>query len=104
MSMSACVIGGRLLLALVGGPGQPYLAHMHDDPGKSPVRDETALLATRSEFPTLTKGVHLISHSLGAMPRQARAYATQFLDEWESESINSWHEWLPAVRTLADLV
>ena len=65
-----------------------------------PILDETALLATRSEFPTLTKGVHLISHSLGAMPRQARAYATQFLDEWENESINSWHEWLPAVRSL----
>ncbi len=69
-----------------------------------PLDDETALLATRSEFPTLAKGVHLISHSLGAMPRQARAYATQFLDEWEEQSINSWHEWLPAVRSLADLI
>ncbi len=60
--------------------------------------------ATRSEFPTLAKGVHLISHSLGAVPKKARAYATQFLDEWENESINSWHEWLPAVRSLADLI
>ena len=35
-----------------------------------PKRD---LLATRPEFPTLAKGVHLISHSLGAMPaRRAR--------------------------------
>ncbi|MGO9713513.1 MAG: aminotransferase class V-fold PLP-dependent enzyme [Polyangiaceae bacterium] len=75
-----------------------------DVPGKSPTGDEAALLATRSEFPTLAKGVHLISHSLGAMPKKARAYATQFLDEWENESINSWHEWLPAVRSLADLV
>jgi len=66
--------------------------------------DEAALLATRSEFPTLSKGVHLISHSLGAMPQKARAYATEYLDEWENESINSWHEWLPAVRSLADLV
>jgi kynureninase len=48
--------------------------------------------------------VHLISHSLGAVPRKARAYATQFLDEWENESINAWHEWLPAVRGLADLI
>jgi kynureninase len=66
--------------------------------------DESALLATRSEFPTLAKGVHLISHSLGAVPRKARQYATQFLDEWENESINAWHEWLPAVRSLGDLV
>jgi kynureninase len=66
--------------------------------------DESALLATRPEFPTLTKGVHLISHSLGAVPKKARAYAAQFLDEWENESINAWHEWLPAVRSLGDLV
>jgi kynureninase len=66
--------------------------------------DETPLLATRSEFSTLAKGVHLISHSLGAVPKKARAYATQFLDEWENESINAWHEWLPAVRELGDLI
>ncbi len=68
------------------------------------MHDESALIATRSEFPTLTKGVHLISHSLGAVPKKARAYATQFLDEWENESINAWHEWLPAVRGLGDLI
>lgn len=65
---------------------------------------EDALLATRADFPTLSKGVHLISHSLGAMPRQARGYATQFLDEWENDSINAWGSWLPAVRALSDLI
>ena len=55
---------------------------------------EAALLATRDEFPTLRKGTHLISHSLGAVPGRARAYANQFLDEWENESINAWHHWL----------
>jgi len=66
---------------------------------------ERDLLATRSEFPTLTKGVHLISHSLGAMPAAARGYATRFIDEWENDSIASWGEhWLPAVRSLGDLV
>jgi len=66
---------------------------------------ERDLLATRPEFPTLTKGVHLISHSLGAMPAAARRYATQFIDEWENDSIASWGEhWLPAVRSLGDLV
>jgi kynureninase len=67
--------------------------------------DERDLLATRPEFPTLTKGVHLISHSLGAMPAAARGYATRFIDEWENDSISSWGEhWLPAVRSLGDLV
>ncbi len=66
--------------------------------------DELDLLALRSEFPTLEKGVHLISHSLGALPKKARAYTAQFLDEWENDSINAWHTWLPAVRALGDLV
>ncbi len=65
---------------------------------------EAPLLATRPEFPTLEKGVHLISHSLGAVPKKARAYATQFLDEWENDSINAWGAWLPAVRSLGDVI
>ena len=65
---------------------------------------EADLLAARPEFPTLEKGIHLISHSLGAVPRKAREYANQFLDEWENESINAWHLWLPAVRNLGDLI
>jgi kynureninase len=70
-----------------------------------PMPDEADLLATRPDFPTLTKGVHLISHSLGAMPGRARAYATQFVDEWETDSIASWGlHWLPAIRSLGDLV
>src|SRR6185436_13294289 len=44
------------------------------------------------------------SDSLGAVPKKAREYANQFLDEWENESINAWHSWLPAVRSLGDLV
>jgi kynureninase len=68
------------------------------------VIDESRLLATRAEFPTLEKGVHLISHSLGAMPKAARAYATEFLDDWENDSINSWHKWLPAVRGLSSTI
>src|SRR5579883_1071475 len=65
---------------------------------------EADLLATRPDFPTLAKGVHLISHSLGAVPRGARAYANQFLDEWENESITAWGTWLPAVRSLCDVI
>lgn len=66
---------------------------------------ERDLLATRPDFPTLAKGVHLISHSLGAMPAAARRYANRFVDEWENDSIASWGEhWLPAVRGLGDLV
>src|SRR5882672_2028773 len=66
--------------------------------------EESDLLATRQEFPTLAKGVHLISHSLGAMPRAAKANAGLFLEEWENDSINAWGKWLPAVRSLSDVI
>ncbi len=66
---------------------------------------EDNLLAVRPQFPTLAKGVHLISHSLGAMPAAARANAGRFADEWENESIAAWGEhWLPAVRSLGDRI
>jgi kynureninase len=66
--------------------------------------DEAALLAYRAEFPTLANGVHLISHSLGAMPRRARALTNQFLDEWERDSIEAWHHWLPRVVETGDAI
>ncbi len=66
--------------------------------------DEATLLATRTEFPSLSKGTHLISHSLGAMPRAARDHATAYLDDWESDSINAWNKWLPGVRALSDTI
>src|SRR5690242_14767001 len=66
--------------------------------------DESDLLKYRSEFPTLERSVHLISHSLGAMPRAARERAREYLDRWETDSIEAWHEWLPFVRAMGDRV
>jgi kynureninase len=66
---------------------------------------EDDLLAVRSQFPTLAKSVHLISHSLGAMPGAARDYVQRFADEWENESVAAWGEhWLPAVRSLGNVI
>lgn len=66
--------------------------------------DEKTLLAYRDRFPTLSKSVHLISHSLGAMPSAARTNATMFLDQWENLSIEAWHDWLPFVDQMGDRV
>ncbi len=63
------------------------------------------LLRWRSEFPTLEKTVHLISHSLGAMPRRAREALTQYADEWEDRSIRAWQEgWWEMPRTVGNLI
>lgn len=37
----------------------------------------------REEFPTLTSGIHLLSHSLGPVPRAARASMLAYHDAWE---------------------
>src|SRR5271167_4444105 len=50
------------------------------------------LLHWRSEFPTLDKTVHLISHSLGAMPRRTRDRLAEYADMWSARSIRAWEE------------
>jgi selenocysteine lyase/cysteine desulfurase len=37
----------------------------------------------RSEFPTLSLGIHLLSHSLGPVPRAARESMLAYIDAWE---------------------
>lgn len=65
---------------------------------------EESLLAHRASFPTLSKSTHLISHSLGAMPIGAREHATRFLDAWQNDSIEAWHDWIPLVDRFSSLV
>jgi kynureninase len=55
------------------------------------------LLEWRKEFPSLEGCVHLISHSLGAMPRRAAEHLAEFARLWVERSITAWEEWLPEV-------
>ena len=50
------------------------------------------LAAWRDEFPLATRATHLIAHSLGAMPRRARARLAQYLDQWDGRGIRSWED------------
>ena len=58
---------------------------------------EDALLRYRDRFPTLKSSVHMISHSLGAMPAQAAADLGEYARLWADKSINAWESWLPEV-------
>jgi kynureninase len=63
------------------------------------------LLKWRAEFPTLQRTVHLVSHSLGAIPRRARERLMQFADEWETRGIRAWEEgWWEMPRTVGNLL
>lgn len=59
------------------------------------------LLAWRKEFPSLETSVHMISHSLGAMPRAAADHLREFAELWIEKSITAWEVWLPEVDRAA---
>jgi len=51
----------------------------------------------REEFPTLASGIHLLSHSLGPMPRLTRESMLEYCEAWEQHTnedawANAWWE------------
>jgi len=50
------------------------------------------LAAYREEFPILSKTTYLVSHSLGAMPRQAAVRLEEFARMWAERGIRAWGE------------
>jgi kynureninase len=63
------------------------------------------LLSYRQEFPTLDHTVHLISHSLGAMPRRTRDRLNEYADTWSARGIRAWEEgWWEMPVTVGNLI
>lgn len=50
------------------------------------------LLKWRLEFPILGKTVYLISHSLGAMPRETFTLLTDYAETWATRGVRAWAE------------
>ena len=67
-----------------------------------PVAD--SLLEYRKQFPALEECVHLISHSLGCVPAQAKDDLTEFFELWRTKSITAWSDWLPEVDRGAERI
>ena len=62
------------------------------------------LLSWRKEFPALESAVHMISHSLGAMPRRAADRMQEYAKTWAQRGIRAWEEdWWEMPRTVGDL-
>jgi kynureninase len=63
------------------------------------------LLEWRAEFPILETCTYLVSHSLGAMPKRARAYLQEFADAWSTRGVRAWPEgWWELGRSTGDLL
>src|SRR4030095_3573579 len=56
----------------------------------------------RNEFPTLASGIHLLSHSLGPVPRAARESMLAYCDAWEHHT--SEDAWASSWWTLSQRV
>ena len=63
------------------------------------------LLSWRKEFPTLETTVHMISHSLGAMPRRTCDRLREYAEIWATRSIRAWEEgWWEMPVKVGDLI
>jgi len=63
------------------------------------------LLEWRGEFPILDKTVYLISHSLGAMPRETYQQMREYADLWATRGVRAWAEgWWDMPVTVGDQV
>ena len=60
----------------------------------------------RNEFPTLASGIHLLSHSLGPVPRAARESMLAYIDAWEHHtSEDAWAtSWWQLSRRVGDRI
>ena len=61
------------------------------------MKPEPQINRRREEFPTLASGIHLLSHSLGPVPRGARASMSAYVEAWEHHTsedawASSWWE------------
>jgi len=66
------------------------------------LKPETAINRRRENFPTLASGIHLLSHSLGPVPRAARESMLAYYEAWEHHTsedawATSWWEMSAAV-------
>ena len=62
------------------------------------------LIAYRARFPTLADSVHMISHSLGAMPAKAAEDLAEYGRLWMERSINAWEVWVPEVERAGERI
>ncbi|HKY43387.1 MAG TPA: aminotransferase class V-fold PLP-dependent enzyme [Pyrinomonadaceae bacterium] len=60
----------------------------------------------REEFPTLSSGIHLLSHSLGPVPRAVRESMTEYYEAWEHHtSEDAWAtSWWTLSRRVGDRI
>ena len=62
------------------------------------------LLARRADYPVLAHSTYLVNNSLGAMHRGSAQRLAEFAELWATRGVLAWHDWLPEMTRIADLV
>ena len=62
------------------------------------------LLARRSDYPVLASSTYLVNNSLGAMHRGTATRLAEYADLWTQRGVLAWHDWIPEMTRVADLV
>jgi kynureninase len=62
------------------------------------------LLDRRADYPILGKKTYLINNSLGAMHRGVHEALASYASAWETDGVEAWHDWLPKMTDVADLL
>lgn len=65
---------------------------------------ERDLARWRKEFPILQDTIYLVSHSMGAMPRQAFDNLRQYGLEWSTKGLLAYEKWEPMVLEMGNLI
>ncbi|HEX5939535.1 MAG TPA: aminotransferase class V-fold PLP-dependent enzyme [Dehalococcoidia bacterium] len=68
------------------------------------VETRKPLLSYREQFPILSTSTYLINNSLGAMPASVHTALRDYATLWENEGVAAWHDWMPMVQEVGDLV
>ncbi|HZZ65678.1 MAG TPA: aminotransferase class V-fold PLP-dependent enzyme [Candidatus Baltobacteraceae bacterium] len=62
----------------------------------------TSSAVLREEFPILENSTYLVSHSMGAAPRAAKAALDSYWNDWAQDGPEAWERWLPEIANIAD--
>ncbi len=63
---------------------------------------DPSLARYRADYPILADTTYMNSNSMGAMPRQAKEALATYAEDWATEGVEVWGEWVKVVDEVSD--
>ncbi|HGG57225.1 MAG TPA: hypothetical protein ENK31_05470, partial [Nannocystis exedens] len=71
------------------------------NPQSMPALDPS-LARYREHYPILADTTYMNSNSMGAMPRQAKEALHRYTEDWVTQGVEVWGEWIRTVDEVSD--